>query len=102
MGRIHSKRLGLLLGASVLFAAGCAPMAGWGPPPPATGAPISAQQGASRFVQTTGMNLTAKDEEVKVPSWIRVQDCTIEAISSPSRWACPDGKVCTGFELYRA
>jgi hypothetical protein len=31
MARIQPKRLGLLLGASVLFAAGCASTAGWGP-----------------------------------------------------------------------
>jgi hypothetical protein len=101
MGRIHPKRLRLLLGgASVLFAAGCA-TAGWGPPPPVTNAPVAAQQGAPRFVATTGMRVTPKQEEVKVPSWIRVQDCTIIALSSPSRWACPDGKVYTSFELYR-
>jgi hypothetical protein len=101
MARIQPKRLELLLGASVLFAAGCASTAGWGPPPPATAAPVSAQQGAPRFVQTSGMRVTLKQEEVKVPSWIRVQDCAIVAISSPSRWACPDGKVYTSFELYR-
>jgi hypothetical protein len=67
-----------------------------------TPVPASAQQGAPPFVQTTGMRLTAKQEGVKVPSWIRVQDCAIVAISSPSRWACPDGKVYTSFELYRA
>jgi hypothetical protein len=48
------------------------------------------------------MRLTKKEEAVKVPSWIRVQDCTIVAISSPSRYACPDGKVYTSFELARA
>jgi hypothetical protein len=48
------------------------------------------------------MRLTQKEEEVKVPSWIRVQDCAIVAISSPSRFACPDGKIYTGNELHRA
>jgi hypothetical protein len=48
------------------------------------------------------MKLTPKEQEAKVPSWIRVQDCTIVAISSPSRWACPDGRVYTGSELYQA
>jgi hypothetical protein len=48
------------------------------------------------------MRVTLKQEEVKVPSWIRVQDCAIVAISSSSRWACPDGKVYTSFELYRS
>ena len=55
-----------------------------------------------RFVETSGMRLTQKEDEVKVPSWIRVQDCAIVAISSPSRFACPDGKVYTGNELHRA
>jgi hypothetical protein len=48
------------------------------------------------------MRLTKKEEAVKVPSWIRVQDCAIVAISSPSRYHCPDGKVYTSFELARA
>jgi hypothetical protein len=47
------------------------------------------------------MKVTLKQEEVKVPSWIRVQDCAIVAISTPSRYACPDGKVYTGTELYQ-
>jgi outer membrane protein OmpA-like peptidoglycan-associated protein len=37
-----------------------------------------------------------------VPPWVRVQDCAIVAISSPDRWACPDGKVYTSFDLSRA
>jgi hypothetical protein len=77
-------------------------MSGWGPTPPNTGAPVAAQQGAPRFVQTTGMRMTDKEEAVKVPSWIRVQDCAVVAISSPSRYACPDGRVYTGPELYQA
>jgi hypothetical protein len=99
---IHPKGLGLLLlGASLLFAPGCASTAGWGPPPPVTAAPVSTQQGAPRFVQTTGMRLTRAQKEVTAPSWIRVQDCAIVAISSPSRYACPDGKTYTSFQLYR-
>ncbi len=94
--------LGLVAGGALAIATGCASTAGWGPAPPMTPVPASAQQGAPPFVQTTGMRLTAKQEGVKVPSWIRVQDCAIVAISSPSRWACPDGKVYTSFELYRA
>jgi hypothetical protein len=35
-----------------------------------------------------------------VPSWIRIQDCTIVAVSSPSRYACPDGRIYTNRELY--
>jgi hypothetical protein len=41
-------------------------------------------------------------DEVIVPPWIRVQDCAIVAITSPSRFACPDGKVYTSFDLARA
>ena len=48
------------------------------------------------------MNLTEKEKAAKPPSWIRVQDCAIVAISSPSRYACPDGKVYTGTQLYQA
>jgi hypothetical protein len=48
------------------------------------------------------MRLTAKEQAVVPPSWIRVQDCAIVAISSPARYACPDGKVYTGNELYRS
>jgi hypothetical protein len=77
-------------------------MAGWGPVSPNTGAPVAAQQGAPRFVQTTGMKLTDKEEGAKAPSWIRVQDCAVVAISTPSRYACPDGKVYTGTELYKS
>jgi hypothetical protein len=93
--------LAVIAGAMLGLATGCS-TAGWGPAPPAPATPVAAQQGAPRFVQTTGMKLTSKEKEVKVPSWIRVQDCTIVAISSPSRWACPDGKVYTGSELYQA
>jgi hypothetical protein len=102
MARIHPRGLGLLLGAAALLAAGCASTAGWGPSPPVTAAPVSAQQGAPRFVQTTGMRLTQAQKDVTAPPWIRVQDCAIVAISSPSRWACPDGKVYTSFQLYRS
>jgi len=48
------------------------------------------------------MRVTDKEETVKVPAWIRVQDCAVVAISSPSRYACPDGRVYTGSELYQA
>jgi hypothetical protein len=75
---------------------------GWGSPPPNNGASVAAQQGAPTMVQTTGMRLTQKDESVKVPPWIRVQDCAVVAISTPSRYACPDGRVYTGTELYEA
>ena len=88
--------LGLIAAAALAVGMGCASTVGWGPAPPMTAEPASAQQGAPRFVQTK------KEEAVKVPSWIRVQDCTIVAISSPSRYACPDGKVYTSFELARA
>jgi outer membrane protein OmpA-like peptidoglycan-associated protein len=48
------------------------------------------------------MRVTPKQAAVQVPRWVRVQDCAIVAISSPSRWACPDGKVYTNYELSRA
>jgi hypothetical protein len=48
------------------------------------------------------MKLTDKEEGAKAPSWIRVQDCAVVAISTPSRYACPDGKVYTGTELYKS
>jgi hypothetical protein len=101
MGSACLKGLRLLLGALALFAAGCALTAGWGPPPPDTGGQVSAQQGAPRFVSTTAMRLTSKQKEVEAPPSIRVQDCTVVAISSPSRWACSNGKVYTSFQLYR-
>lgn len=101
-GAVNRVGLGLIAGGALAIAVGCASTSGWGPTPPSTAAPVASQQGAPRFVQTTGMKLTEKEEAVKVPSWIRVQDCTIVAISSPSRWACPDGKVYTGNELYHA
>jgi hypothetical protein len=103
-----ASRLGLavIVAALIGSAIGCAsfsdPKRGWGPPPPNNGAPVAAQQGAPTMVQTTGMRLTKKDESVKVPSWIRVQDCAVVAISTPSRYACPDGRVYTGTELYEA
>ena len=100
LGAIGRFGLAVIAGAALGLGTGCS-TAGWGPPPPATG-PVAAQQGAPRFVETSGMRLTQKEEEVKVPSWIRVQDCAIVAISSPSRFACPDGKVYTGIELYQA
>jgi hypothetical protein len=46
--------------------------------------------------------MTDREEVVNVPSWIRVQDCAVVAISTPSRYACPDGRVYTGTELYQA
>jgi hypothetical protein len=47
------------------------------------------------------MRLTRAQKGMTAPSWIRVQDCAIVAISSPSRYACPDGKTYTSFQLYR-
>jgi len=102
VGTVGRFGLRLLAGAALAIATGCASTAGWGPPPPNTGAPVSEQQGAPRFVQTTGMTLTGKQMAVVAPPWIRVQDCAIVAISSPSRYACPDGKVYTNFELSRS
>jgi len=105
------RRFGLVMMTSMLVGsvAGCSSSSdflsnkrGWGPPPPNNGAPVAAQQGAPTMVQTTGMRLTQKDESVKVPSWIRVQDCAVVAISTPSRYACPDGRVYTGTELYES
>jgi hypothetical protein len=102
-GAVGRVGLRLIVSGALAIAAGCASMGGWGsPPPPSSAAPVASQQGAPRFVQTTGMKLTEKEQAVKVPSWIRVQDCTIVAISSPSRYACPDGKVYTSNELYQA
>ena len=98
LGAIGRFGLAVIAGAALGLGTGCS-TAGWGPPPPATGR-VAAQQGAPRFVQTTGMRLTQKEEEVKVPSWIRIQDCTIVAVSSPSRYACPDGRIYTNRELY--
>jgi hypothetical protein len=100
-------RFGLAVAGTTLgLATGCSSInvskAGWGAAPPNTGAPVAAQQGAPRFVQTTGMSLTNKEQAAKPPSWIRVQDCAVVAISTPSRYACPDGKVYTGTELYQA
>jgi hypothetical protein len=99
LGVIGRFGLAVTAAAALGLAMGCSPLAGWGPTPPATG-PVAAQQGAPRFVQTTGMSLTPKEEAVKVPSWIRIQDCTIVAVSSPSRYACPDGRIYTNRELY--
>lgn len=95
-------RLGLSWFAGAALAiAGCASAAGWGPPPAETG-PVTAQHGAPRFVQTTGMKLTKEHKAAKVSPWVRVQDCAIVAISTPTRYACPDGKVYTSFQLYRS
>jgi outer membrane protein OmpA-like peptidoglycan-associated protein len=102
LGGVGRFGLGLIASAALAIATGCASTAGWGPAPPMTATPVSAQEGAPRFVQTTGMTLTKKEAAVKVPSWVRVQDCSIVAISSPTRYACPDGKVYTTFELSRA
>ena len=95
--------LRLLAAGARALATGCSSMSvsGWGPAPPHTRTPATAQQGAPRFVQTTGMSLTKKEEVAKVPSWIRIQDCAIVAISTPARYACPDGKVYTASELYQ-
>lgn len=95
--------MGLLAGASLAIATGCASYAGWGAAPPNTGAPVAAQQGAPTMIQTTGMRqIGEKQAAVKVPPWVRVQDCGLVAISSPTRYACPDGKIYTNFELSRA
>jgi hypothetical protein len=104
-GRFGRFGLAVIAGATLGLATGCSSIsvskAGWGPAPPNTGAPVAAQQGAPRFSETTTMHLTYKEEAAKPPSWIRVQDCAIVAISTPSRYACPDGKVYTGTELYQ-
>lgn len=102
LGAIGRFGLGLIAGGALAIAAGCASTAGWGPAPPMTPTPVSARHGAPRFVQTTGMRLHKKEEEAQPPPWVRVQDCSIVAISSPSRYACADGKVYTSFQLYRS
>lgn len=102
LGTVSRFGLGLIAGGALAIATGCASTAGWGPTPPMTPVPASAQSGAPRFVQTTGMRLTKAHKEAEVPPWIRVQDCAIVAISSPTRFACPDGKVYTTFQLYRS
>ena len=101
VGKVDRLGLRLLAGVALVIASGCS-TAGWGPAPPNTGGPVSEGHGAPRFVQTTGMKLTAKQKAVEAPPWIRVQDCAIVAISSPARWACPDGKVYTSFQLSRS
>jgi len=101
LGTVGRFGLRLIAGASLAIATGCS-TAGWGPTAPQPATPVAAQNGAPRFVQTTGMRLTAAQREVQAPPWIRVQDCAIVAISSPTRWACPDGKVYTSFQLSRA
>ena len=102
LGIVGRFGLGLIAGGALAIATGCASTAGWGPAAPMTPPPASARSGAPRFVQTTGMRLTKEQKEAEVPPWIRVQDCAIVAISSPSRYACPDGKVYTTFQLYRS
>jgi hypothetical protein len=102
LGAVGRFGLGLIAGAALAIATGCASTAGWGPAPPMTAALVSARHGAPPFVQTTGMRLTQAHTEVEAPSWIRVQDCAIVAISTPTRYACPDGKVYTTFQLYRS
>ena len=108
MGQAATRRcgVGLLVGAIVAGASGCSYIkvstAGWGRAPAKTSAAAPAAAGPSvpRFVQTTGMGTIKKEEQAKAPSWIRVQDCAIVAISSPARYACPDGKVYTAGQLY--
>ena len=102
LGGVARLGMGLMAGAALAIATGCASTAGWGPAPANTGAPVTEQHGAPRFVQTTGMRRTAEHAEVTAPPWIRVQDCAIVAISTNSRYACPDGKVYTNFQLSRA
>ena len=106
LGGVGRFGVGLIAGAALAIATGCASYGGWGAAPPMTGTPASGH-GAPRFVETTGLGAphptrAMHPEEVIVPPWIRVQDCAIVAISSPSRYACPDGKVYTTFDLARA
>lgn len=104
--------LGLMAGTALAIAAGCASYSGWGPAPPMTATAASAttasatsasarEHGAPRFVGTSSMSAQSWRQN-NVPPWVRVQDCAIVAISSPSRYACPDGKVYTNFDLYRS
>jgi len=102
LGGVGRFAMGLVASAALAIPTGCASYAGWGAAPANNGAPVAAQQGAPRFVKTTGMRMTEKQAAVHVPPWVRVQDCAIVSISSPSRYACPDGKVYTTFELSRA
>jgi hypothetical protein len=93
LGAVGRFGLGLIAGAALALATGCASTAGWGPAPPD---PTMGRLGAPH--PTKAM----QPDEVIVPPWIRVQDCAIVAITSPSRFACPDGKVYTSFDLARA
>jgi hypothetical protein len=103
MRKVHPPVNVLLLGASLVLAAGCASTAGWGPAPPATPAQIAAaHSGAPTFRSTSTIGSLAKrNEAANVPPNVRVQDCAIVATSSPTRFAC-GGKVYTSFQLARA
>ena len=100
LGGVRRFGLGLVAGAALAIATGCS-TAGWGPAPANTGV-ASGAHGAPPMVMTTGMRLHEQEGEVNVPPWIRVQDCAIVAISTNSRYACPDGKVYTNFQLSRS
>ena len=101
LGGVGRFGLGLVAGAALAIATGCASTAGWGPTPPVTATSPSAGHGAPRFAETSGLGAFTW-RETEVPPWVRVQDCAIVAISSPDRWACPDGKVYTSSDLARA
>jgi hypothetical protein len=99
-GSVVRFALGLLAGTALtLCSAGCS-TAGWGPAPVATAAPM-AQRHALSSAHDPGTHL-AMDPAKKIPPNIRVQDCGVVTISSPSKYVCPNGKVYTTFDLARA
>jgi OmpA-OmpF porin, OOP family len=101
LGGVGRFGVRLIAGASLAIATGCASYGGWGAAPPMTATAASSGHGAPRFAETSGLGAFTW-RETAVPPWVRVQDCAIVAISSPDRWACPDGKVYTSFDLSRA
>src|SRR5690242_17121681 len=91
LGGVGRFGVRLIAGAVLAIATGCASYAGWGSGPPMTPTPASAQSGEPRVRETSGIGAphptkAMHPDEVVVPPWIRVQDCAIVAISSPSRY----------------
>jgi hypothetical protein len=83
-GGIGRFGVGLVAGASLAIATGCASTAGWGPTPPVTPTSATAGHGAPRFAETSGLGAFTW-RETEVPPWVRVQDCAIDLDSEPLR-----------------
>ena len=103
LGGVGRFAVGLIAGAALAIATGCASYAGWGATPPVTAPSATAGHGRPsirRDDRDCGAFTKRETDSCRHGSGCRTARSL--RFLRPSRWACPDGKVYTSFDLARA